>query len=165
MGFNDWIYLVLESHPLTHRRDEVERAVGEDLARSLETRLRGRIDQGIDLRSAERAQAMRVRSEGNRLVIDEGNDHGIARGRAAEPQAKRTQLDDLYHTSMAAPEALEDGRVAFRAIAEEDLFGSQAWQDEIVDRTAQDVLTAELVDAFDRATKKVALEHPGDRAR
>ena len=165
MGFNDWIYLVLEPHPLTHRRDEAERAVGADLARVLETRLRGRVDQALDVRSAERAQAVRVRAEGNRLVIDEREDHGVVRARAPEARVNRTQLDDLYHTSLAAPEVIDDGRVAFRTIAEEDLFGSQAWQDEIVDRTSQDVVMAELVDAFDRASKKVALEHPGDRLR
>ena len=165
MGFNDWIYLVLEPHPLTHRQGEVEQAIRGDLARALETRLRGRVDQGIDLRSAERAQAVRVRSEGNRLVIDEGADHGVVRARAPHAQENRTQLDDLYHTSLAPPEVIEDGRVVFRTIAEEDLFGAHAWQDEIVDRTAQDVVMTELVDAFDRASKKVALEHPGDRLR
>jgi hypothetical protein len=160
MSWQSWIYVVPEAHPLTRRTEEVEREVMSTLGEALETRLRGRVNHGVDLRSGARAQAIRVSGEGNRLVIDEAADHGIAGARG-----KPTTLEDLFHTSMAAPTVLEDGRVALRTLDEGDLFGAQAWQDELVDHTAQEVVHEQLVDAFERAVKKVALEHPGDKLR
>ena len=165
MGWNDWIYVVPQPNPLTHRADEVEREVNSELAGSLETRLRGRIDHGVELRAAERAQAIRVAAEGNRLVIDEGEDHGVTPAPARSSGQNRTKLDDLFHTSMAVPEVLDDGSVAFRVIGEDDLLGAQERQDETVDHAAQEVLNERLVEIFERAVKKVDLEHPADKTR
>lgn len=159
MSWQSWIYVVPEAHPLTHRAEEVEREAMSTLAQALETRLRGRVDQGVDLRTGARGQAIRVAAEGNRMVIDERADHGVAGA-----QKSASTLEDLFHTSMAAPVALEDGRIAMRAIDEDHLFGSQASSDELVDRVAQEVLREELVDAVEQAVRKVALEHPGDRS-
>lgn len=159
MPWQDWIYVVPELHPLTHRGEEVERQVLEELGLTLETRLRGRIDHGVDLRSGTRAQAVRVAAEGNRLVIDEGDDHGIVAG------GDQPTLESLFSTSKAAPTALEDGRVAFRVLDEAELFGAENANDELVDRVAEEVVREQLVDAVERAARKVALEHPGDRNR
>jgi hypothetical protein len=160
MSWQSWIYVVPEPHPLTHRSEQVEGDVMSTLAQALETRLRGRIDRGIDLRTGARAQAIRVAADGNRMVIDEGADHGVAGARG-----RSSTIEDLFHTSMAAPLVLEDGRVALRAIDEDHLFGAQASNDELVDHVAEEVVRERLVDAVEQAVRKVALEHPGDRSR
>lgn len=159
MSWQDWIYVVPEPHPLTHRSDEVEREVMTSLAETLETRLRGRIDHGLDLRSGARAEAVRVVAEGNRLVIDDGDDRGVA------ADGGKPTLEALFATSGSAPVALEDGRVAFRVLDEDQLFGAEPANDELVDHVAEEVVREQLVDAVERASQKVALEHPGDRDR
>jgi hypothetical protein len=159
MSWQSWIYVAPESHPLTERSEQVEADVAGRLASALETRLRGRIDQGVQ-HGAARAQAVRVATDGNRLVIDESDDHGVGGAKGAP-----STIEDLFHTSTAAPVALEDGRVAMRSIDEAHLFGGQDANDELVDRVAQEVLREELVDAVEDAVRKVALAHPGDRSR
>jgi hypothetical protein len=161
MGWNDWLNVVLAPHPLTHRAEEVEREVNAELAGALQSRLRGRIDPGIVLGGGARAEAIRVAAEGNRLVIDEGEDHGVA-GHPA--RARRTELEDLFHTSLAPPEVLDDGRVAFRVIDEDAVPGATGGQDELVDRTVQEVMNEQFVDALERAARKVELEHTADKA-
>ena len=160
MGWNDWLYVVLESHPLTHRSEEVEREVNAELAGALQSRLRGRMDYGVMAPGGARAEGIRVASEGNRLVIDDGGeDHGVAGGRG-----NRTKLDDLFGTSLAAPSVLDDGRVAFRVIDEDQLPGSAGWRDDLVDRTVQEVMNEQFVDALERAAKQVELAHPAEKA-
>ncbi len=160
MSWQSWIYVVPEAHPLSHRAEEVEREVMTTMAETVETRLRGRIDRGVDVRSGVRPSVVRVAAEGNRLVIDESEDHGVSGGRR-----RAHTLDDLFHTSTAVPIVLEDGRVAMRVLGEDALFGAQAGQDDLVDHTAQEVVREQLVEAFERAVRKVALEHPGDKLR
>jgi hypothetical protein len=164
-GWNDWIYVVPAPHPATHRPEEVEREVNAELASALEARLRGRVDVGVDLGGGTRAHAVRVAAEGNRLVIDEGKDHGVQEAPARRRRRARPTIEDLFHTSLAEPHVLEDGRVAFRVLTEEDLFGADRAQDEMVDRTAQEILNEQFSEAFERAVKKVELAHPADKAR
>ena len=164
-GWNDWIYIVPRPHPLAHRQEEVEREVQAQLADKLEARLRARIEPGVDLRHGVRGHAVRVAAEGNRLVIDAEDDHGLREAKAPRSRRRRARLEDLFHTSTDPPEPLEDGTLAFRVLHEEEFLSAQAEQDDVVDRTTQDVLHGELVEAYERAVKKVELEHPADQTR
>lgn len=158
MGFTDWFTISPKSHPLVDRHEEVTEAIHEDLAGRLQDKLRLRLDQGVDLRTAMQAQAVRVAAEGNRLVISEKKQEAVLKN-----GGKRVNFDDLFSLSSGVPEVLDGGRIAFRSMTDGELFNSQQWRDDVVDRTVQELMQQDYVDVVEQAARKVALEHPTDK--
>jgi hypothetical protein len=154
------------------RRDEVTENARQRLARDVQLRLRGRVDFGLEPRAAQRAQAIRVTSEGNRLVIDESDQAavlGAAAGtlRESDPSAV-ANMDELFKQGSGVPRMStgKDGkpRLVFRSIAARDLFEGQRQRetDSSVEQTVTDTLRTGIVDAYEGAFAEVERLHPGD---
>lgn len=169
-GFNDWIYFAPKPQASVDRWDEVDAAAREKLARDLQTRLRGRLDPGIGAAAAQRAQAVRVQSEGDRLVIDQA-DQGDVLGASSEMVAavgeEVKSVDQLFELGSGVPSAVQgpggETKMVFRTVSLETLFGEQKQdeQDLVVEQTTTDVLRGGIVDAYEEAMNDVARRHPG----
>jgi len=173
-GWLDMLYFEPSSQATVDHWDDVEEEALKGLADSAQMRLRLKADQGVRQSTVREAQAIRVRAEGNRLVIDERSQDEVLSGPTSKGEATaekesevgtKTQLEDLFVATALAPHADEDGNLVFRSINEEDLFGTQEWQDRMVDSTVTEVLTDELGAAIEAASDRVANQHPGDRLK
>jgi len=167
MGFNDWIYITPASSPAERHPDEVNERVQQKVAKELEQRLRGRLDNGISDSSARRARSVRSAAEGGRIVIDQGDDP--ASGTTDEDEGRSTHardLDDLFSLGSGIPSVGDGGVASFRTIDASALFGrTQQEQDEMVNHTVQEVLQLELVDMLDGAIREVDDAHPSERTK
>ncbi len=170
-GFNDWIFFGPKDTAGVARLDEVDAEARTILAGNLQTRLRGRIDPGIDVAAALRAQAVRVTSEGDRMVID-SEDQGAVLAASSEMVAgelgdEAGSVEELFAPGSGVPSAAQgaDGetKLTFRTISLAALFGEQKQQeqDRVVEQTTTDVLRNGVVDAYDQATATVNRRHPG----
>lgn len=173
MGFGDLIYITPAPMAIDRRQAEVEELAKIELAGDIQTRLRGRIDPGIDLMSARRAQSVRVAARGGSIVIDENDQAAVLRG-GARPQQPRVRpqaegIEDLFTASSGVPAATRgpDGstRLVFRTISAGALFGQQRQveQDGMVEATVTEALHAGIVDAFENATSEVERRYPEDK--
>lgn len=164
-GFNDWIFFGPKDNAGVARLDEVDAEARKSLASNLQTRLRGRIDPGVDVASALRAQAVRVTSDGDRMVID-SEDQGAVLAASSEMVAGDTgdqagSVEELFAPGSGIPSASQgsDGetKMTFRTISLAALFGEQKQmeQDRIVEQTTTDVLQNGVVDAYDEASATV----------
>jgi hypothetical protein len=168
-GFNDWIYFEPAATSTVEYFDEVDKVAKEDLARQIQTKLRGRIDRGTTRKEAQRAQSIQAKESDGDIVIDEKDQAEVLGEDAApipEPEAKEEQgIDDLFSPGTGVPSVVtgRDGsqQAAFRVIEEKDLFGgSQRALDQTVEQTVTDVVQIGMLDAFEDAAKSVELQHP-----
>jgi hypothetical protein len=147
------------------RDEEVEQIAQGHLAKEVQQRLRNQSDPGIDLKSARRAQAIRVRAEGGQIVVDE-DDQGKVLSVGGEPEKEEStqsaaNLDDLFRPGSGVPEAVTrpDGSIqlVFRSIKASDLFNQQieGRRDEMVERAISDVLRTGTVDAIEEAQDEI----------
>lgn len=170
VGFNDWIRIDPAQMTALDRFDEVDAIARENLAKELQTRLRTTIDPGISLRAAQRAQAVRVASEGNRLVIDSEDQAevlGASSETVEEPSDPNivTNVDQLFELSSGVP-SIVDGKLVYRMISPSALLGKQQQENErdrIIEQTTTETLRINIADAFDDATRDVRNRNPGDR--
>jgi hypothetical protein len=169
-GFNDWIFFSPKGSPALEHSREVDAQARETLARDLQTRLRGRIDPGISAAAAVRAQAIRVQSEGDRLVIDQ-EDQGAVLAASAGMVAgdngqEASSIEQLFELSSGIPSAVQeqDGgtRLIFRTITLESLLGDQRVneRDLLVEQTTTETLRSGIVGAIEEAVTDVARRHP-----
>ena len=170
-GFNDWVYFEPASVAGIDSANEVDALARENLARRTQEALRSRIDPGISLRDARRAQAVRVRSEGDRLVIDQDDQADVldaASGMTKEEpdDTVASTVEQLFETSSGVPKAVvgSDGqeRLAFRSISIESLFGAQrqTTQDQAIEQSVTENLRTNIVDAYEDAVSEVGRRHP-----
>lgn len=169
MGFNDWIKVDPAPLSALDRFDEVDAAARERLAKDLQTRLRSTIDPGVNLKSAMRAQAVRVASEGDRLVID-SHDQAEVLGASADmvdddqDDNEVTNVEQLFELGSGVPTVV-DGKLTYRTISPEALFGNLKSADtsRVVEQTTTETLRMGIADAFDEASRDVSNRNPGDR--
>jgi hypothetical protein len=176
MGFNDWIKFDSAPMALDHRLSEIDEEAKTGLAAEIQTRVRGRIDPGIDLKSARRAQKVRVKAEGGNIVIDEMDQDAVLRQQGNQPQrdiseARAGGVADLFTMSSGVPEAVRapDGsnRMVFRSVHAEQLFGQQEQdeQNRVVEQTVTETVRAGIVNAFEKATGEVERRYPEDKLK
>lgn len=170
MGFNDWINIQPTGFRLEDHADEWAQLAHEKLAQRLQTSLRSRVDPGINAEDANRAQAVRVKAEGNRLVISEESQGKVLQAAAATvaPARPGASLDDLFTSSLGPPEIIDiDGGgqgVAFRVLKEDQVFNTvQADRDDAVERVMTDTLRAGIVEAYEEAAGEIAGRYPRNR--
>jgi hypothetical protein len=160
VGFNDWIQFEPAQMAALDNEGEVEQVAMDTLAKELQMRLRTTIDPGINLRSAVRAQSIRVSAEGDRLVIDQEDQADIL-GDASEEKAGGdndvTNVEQLFEMGSGVP-TIVNGRLTYRTVTAEALFGDQKKldQERVVEQAAADVIRNRTVDAFDEAMGTVA---------
>jgi len=153
------------------KSDEIDQIAQTKLAQDIQQRLRNQVDPGIDLKSARRAQAIRVQANGGQLVIDEEDQDklfggGVAQAEEDDAQPQAGNLDDLFRPGSGVPESVtqQDGstQLVFRSIKAKDLFGSQvtARRSEMVERVVANVLQSEVVDAVEDAMGQVDRLYP-----
>ena len=175
MGFNDWIRIDPAPMALDARLNDIDEEAKADLAAQIQTNLRGRIDPGIDLKSARRAQAVRATAKGGQIIIDEHDQDSVLRG-GMEPQRDISQAQaggaaDLFTMSSGVPqiETRADGtrRMVFRTIAAKDVFAQQAKkeQDRTVENTVTETVRNGVVDAFQDAAKNLDRQHPEEKIK
>lgn len=175
MGFNDWIRIDPAPMALDARLNDIDEEAKADLAAQIQTRLRGRIDPGIDLKSARRAQSVRATAKGGQIIIDEHDQASVLRG-GMEPQRDISQVKaggaaDLFQMSSGIPqiELGHDGarRMVFRTIAAEDVFAKQEQkeQERTVEQTVTETVRDELVNSFQDAAKNLERQHPEDKIK
>lgn len=173
MGFNDSIYIDPAPMALDQRSEEIDQEAKSSLANQIQSRVRGRVDPGIDLKSARRAQKIRVKENDGNIIIDEEDQSSVLNGGAA-PQRDISEtraggIADLFSMSSGVPEIARapDGsnRMVFREIAAEQLFAQQGQdeQDRVVEETVTETVRMGIVSAFDDATKKVEQRYPEDK--
>jgi len=170
IGFGDMIQIVPSEDARITRRDEVNELARERLAEDVQLRLRGRVDHGLDVRSAHRAQAVRVTAEGNRLVIDRA-DQGAVLGAAGDQveetdQTMASSVDELFEPSSGVPKMQRDAtgkeRLVFRTISAKEVFAQQKQEqaDSTVEQTVTDTVRTGIVHAYEGACKTLARQHP-----
>ena len=172
-GFNDWIFFDPKSSAGVERLEEVDVRARAIVAQDVESRLRGRIDPGVTGASALRAQAVRVRSEGDRLVIDADDQDSVLAasttmvGDAQDDEAG--SVEELFAPGSGVPTTVVgpqgETRMVFRTISIASLIGDQKQgeQDRLVEQTMTDVLRNGLADAYEQASVEVSRQHGGDR--
>lgn len=165
-GFNDWI--LVEPTPMASEKrwDEVDRRVRERLSQRAEPELKARIDPGVDLASAQRAQAVRVRESEGRIVIDEHDHASVLRGSTTKTLRRGSKgIMGLFTMGDGVPDIVEraDGSRSpvYRTINEGELFGTTTSDDELVERTMSETIQRDFVDAFEGAVRDVNLRYPG----
>lgn len=169
-GFNDWIFFDAKgTSPLEHA-EEVNNHARQTLARDLQTRLRGRIDPGVGLEGALRAQAVRVSADGDRLVIDQEDQAGVLAASsgmvAGDNGEEASSVEQLFELSSGVPSATQDAsgetKMVFRTITLDALLGSQRQNDQdlMVEQTTTEALRSGIVGAFEDASEEVARRHP-----
>ena len=172
-NFGDMIQIVPAEDVRIKYRDEVTELARERLARDVQQRLRGRVDFGVGVNAARRAQAIRVTAKGNRLVIDE-SDQGAVLGAAGDQVAETdptlaNNVDDLFEPSSGVPRMHTgaDGkpRMVFRTITADQIFAGQEQKetDATVEQTVTETVRAGIVDAYDDALQQVARKHPEEQ--
>lgn len=172
MGFNDWIRITPAPMALDARLDEIDNEAKSSLARDIQTRLRGRIDPGIDLSSARRAQTVRVTAKGGSLVIDEQDQGSVLRGGMPQRDISKVSasgIADLFTMSSGVPEVERDpdgsNRLVFRTISADRLFAEQEQgeQNRVVQETVTETLRMGIVDSYETAVSEVERRYPEDR--
>jgi hypothetical protein len=173
MGFNDWIRIDPAPMALDARLSEIDTEAKEKLASEIQTRIRGRVDPGIDLKSARRAQRVRAMEKGGSIVIDEHDQDAVLRGGMAPQrdisQARAGSVADLFTMGTGVPQVEEapDGtrRMVFRTIDENQLFAAQEQkeQDRAVQETVTETLRMGIVDAVEEAAAAVERRYPEDK--
>jgi len=156
--------------PGIKRIDEVERSVRESLAKEVQRRLRGQVDFGLELNDAQRAQAIRVRARGNRLVIDEASSARVMRDQqqGTDPTAS-DNINQLFEPSRGIPrmDVSRDGRprLVFRSVQASRMFEEQnkKIRDDRVASTVTDAVREGIVDAYETALSDVNRRHPEDQ--
>ena len=159
-------FITFEQGSKAHDRvEEIDDLAQTSLAKEIQQRLRQQVDPGIDLKSARRAQAIRVRAQGGQIIVDE-DDHGKVLSHSAEREKEEadqqsSNLDDLFQPGSGIPEAVsqEDGttRLVFRSIKASDLFGQliDSRRDERVERTISDVIQSKTLEAIEEAHREI----------
>ena len=169
MDINNWI--TFEPDPrASEKSEEIDAIAQTKLAKSIQERLRSQVDPGIDLKSARRAQAIRVTASGGELVIDEDDQAKLFAGGVAdeendaEPPAGN--LEDLFRPGSGVPESVTqpDGstKLVFRSIKAADLFGQQIQADrtEMVEHVLSDVLRNNSLEAIEDSMREVDQLYP-----
>ena len=169
MRISNWITFETNEKG-SDRTEEMDSIAQRDLAKEIQTRLRSQADPGIDLKSARKAQSIRVRAEGGQIIVDEDDQGKILTGgqeqdeNDAEPPA--SNLEDLFRPGSGVPEMVSrpDGstQLVFRSIKAADLFGQQieSRKTEMVERTVSDVFRTRLVESFDEASNELGRLYP-----
>lgn len=169
MGLNDWIYVTPVAAGAETRSDEIDQLAKTKLSEAIQSKVRARVDPGIDLRSAGRAQAVRSYASDGRIVIDEQDQGEVLTGSTKEPTppgtAEADSVEDLYSMSSGIPEVIADpdgtSRISFRTIRASALFGEkQIEQDESVQGIVTETLQMGIVDAVEEATADVLRRFP-----
>lgn len=169
-GFNDWIFFSPKgTSPLEHTA-EVNDHARQTLARDLQTRLRGRIDPGIGIQGALRAQAVRVSADGDRLVIDQEDQGAVLAASSGmvdnDNGQEATSVEQLFEQGAGIPAATQDAsgetKLVFRTITLESLLGNQRQNDQdlMVEQTTTEALRSGIVGAFEDASNEVSRRHP-----
>lgn len=163
MGFNDFI--TFEPAPMSafDKLEEVDTLAREKVAMRMQEGLRTTIDPGVDLKSAMRAQKIRVTSEGGRLVVNQEDQAEILGGGESDSDAgdsdpnNVTSFDQLFEPSSGVPSVGADGRLIYRTVSPAVLLGEQRAeaQQMMVDQTVSEILTNNLVDAYDDAFREI----------
>lgn len=175
MGFNDWINFEPAPMALDQRLEEIDTEAKTTLAAEIQNRVRGRVDPGIDLKSAQKAQKIRVREAGGSIVIDEEDQDAVLRGGLAPQrdisEARAGGMADLFTMSSGVPEASRapDGsnRLVFRSVASEDLFAHQEQdeQNRVIEETVTETIRMGIVEAVEKATSEVERRYPEDKLK
>lgn len=170
MGFNDWIYV--EPVPMAHegREEEIDLLMKERLATDIQRNLRGRVDPGVDLKSALQAQSVRVRSSGGQIIIDEHDQAAVLTGGQSNiPGAPASQgIESLFKLGTGIP-TIETGaggerRLAFRTVDAKKMFTemAEAGRDTMVEGTVEESLRMNMVDAFEESFDTVRRRYPSE---
>jgi hypothetical protein len=169
MDINNWITFV-PAHGAAEKAEEIESVAKQRLSKDLQSRLRNNIDPGIDLKSARRAQSIRVQASGGRLVIDEDDQAKLFSGgepeKGSDSEPLAPNLEDLFKPGSGVPESVTqpDGssKLVFRSILADDLFGQQIKNERtsMVEKTITDVLRTNTVDAIEDAMQEVDRLYP-----
>jgi len=166
MGFNDLI--LIEPVPMSalDRGDEIEEIARAKLADKLQRRLRTTLDPGHDLRSAVRAQAVRVVPDGERFVVSHEDQAAVVKPATAASSTpppdpnQVTDIDQLFQPSSGVPSVV-DGKLVYRTITPVILFGShkEEAQAQLFEQTVTAVLREEVVNSYEEAIAEVSRQH------
>jgi hypothetical protein len=162
MGFNDFISFEPAPMSAFDRLEEVDSLAREKIALRLQEGLRTTIDPGVDLKSAMRAQKIRVTSEEGRLVVHQEDQAAIIgggdgdHGSDSDPNTV-TNFDELFEPSSGVPSIGPDGRLIYRTVSPAVMLGEQrAEADQMMaDQTVNEILSNNLVDAYDDAFREI----------
>jgi hypothetical protein len=165
-GFNDWISFDPAPMSALERAQEVDDEAHAEIAKRAQTRLRARVDPGVRLQDAFKAQAIRVNAEGGRLVIDEDDQGDVLRDREGEqPEEDDDSLVNdvmqLFEPSSGVPKIV-NGQLTYRQISLRALFGEQKKdeQDRVVEGVLHDTIQSSVVDAYEQATNTIGQRYP-----
>lgn len=127
--------------------DEVMGYALDNIARDLKTRLRSRLDTGVDLNAALRASRLKVQHEAGRITINTGD---------TGDEGEETTVQDLFQPTMEAP-TVDSNKLVFRQIRAQELERKNV---EVVREGMKEVMNLHFVDHVAEGVKRVSSKHP-----
>jgi hypothetical protein len=174
-SFNSWVNIDLRKSAAFDKYEEVDELVSEKLAKDIETQLRSRIDPGINRKSATAAEAIRVKAEGNRFVINSESHGDVLKATskmAREPENKgldAQSIEDLFEPSSGVPIAQKrpDGTtgLVYRRIELAKVFREQKQkaQEKTAEQAIVNAVTTNIGKRFEEAFDDVDRRNPEEK--
>ena len=132
--------------PWTENSEEIISYALDNIAKDVQSRVRSRLDVGIDYSSAMRASGIVTRHESGQLIIK----HEASSG------AEDTVVEDLFSTSMDPP-TMSAGKLLFRTIHEKEL---QRKNQDVIQRSVEDAMGLKFVQHLEDGIRIVKAKHP-----
>jgi len=154
--------LTLGSDPWAERVEEAVEVANQKLAGRIEQRLRQEVDLGVDKDLALKAQSIRVRAEGDRLVIDTES-QGDVLGTGENTRRKEETATDLFTMGSGIPEVNPDGTLTYRKVSLDSIFRSQedARKNANIERIAASTLQMHAGDVVEESLTEVDRRYLG----
>lgn len=153
----------LGKNPWAERIEEVAALANEKLGVQLERRLRSEVDLGLDSRLAVKAQSIRVKAEGDRLVVDTRGQDEVLGGEQKEDRPDT--MEDLFRMSDGVPNVDEMGRIYYKKVTFSSLFQEQQekLQKQNIEQISTSTAQLHMPQAIKEAIAEVDLIHLGDK--
>lgn len=168
MSFNldSWVNFNLRTSASFDRLEEVEKLTREKLATSIQRNIRTRVDPGIDRKSGVAAEAVKVKSDGNRFIIY-AESHAEVLGVMSKKDTTESQgVEDLFKTGSGVPDVQTraDGTTSltFKKISLNNLFSEQkrSEQRHMNEQSVTETVRSGIVNAYEESFAEVDRRNP-----
>lgn len=174
-SFNSWVNIDLRKSASFDKHEEVGELVNEKLAKDIERQVKNKVDPGIHRKGAARAEAVRVKAEGNRFVISSESQGDIlnASSKMAKAPAPKgldaASVEELFEPSSGVPETQRraDGTtgLVYRRIELAAVFREQQEKAQLYDaeQAVTNAIKHNLGKRFEEAFEEVDRRNPAER--
>ena len=171
-NLSNWFQFDLRKSGAFDDYEGVEARMREKLGRDIQTDLRTRIDPGLGGKAAATAEAVRVKAEGNRFVIDSESHADVLKaatrmGSASQDRGLDAEsIDDLFTPSSGVPVAQKraDGTtgLVYRRIQLEKVFRKQKAkaQEKTIEQAVVNSVTNNIATRYEEAFDELDRENP-----